>query len=195
MYGPVRSLQETMTTLRLVPSRKVISESDDPEKEKVEKKRIIEEARQQRTKTAAPAPKDDKSAAKSKLMILAEDVENLSKEYAAIASSKPTPKEMDGVVASLNHVTGFSADAVKKYEWRSDDKSKKYASLFTMIKEEAEKLLAKVKKGDITEEDDARKEVNPLLKRFVEAVGVVKGDFKINEEVFNALKESLKNVK
>ena len=209
MYGHVNTLEDTFTILGLA-KKPVVKESKDEAKEKLERKRLIEEARQERAKGAvtetkpAPAKPADPKAPKSKLVTLAEEVQALSaelenaisnKSIAATITPKVEGKELDRVSKSLNHVMNFSAEAVKKFEWRQDERSQRIANVFKLIREEADKAAAKIKKGEIAEESAAKGEANAIIKRFIEAVGVVKAAFKINEDVFNALKESLKNVK
>lgn len=209
MYGHVNTLEDTFLILGLA-KRPVLKESKEEAKDKLERKRLIEEARQERTKATitetkpAPAKPADPKAPKSKLVTLAEEVQALSSELenaisnrsiCATIEPKVEGKEMDKVSKSLNHVMNFSAEAVKKFEWRQDERSQRIATVFKLIREEADKAASKIKKGEIAEESVAKGEANSIIKRFIEAVGVVKTAFKINEDVFTALKESLKNVK
>ncbi len=50
-----------------------------------------------------------------------------------------------------------------------------------------------VRKGEVTENEEGRKMVHPLVRRFVEAVTKVKKDFNVNEDVLKALQERLQD--
>ena len=201
MYGHVNTLEETFKVLGL-SKKPVVTESKDD----ADKKKLIESARAEKkpvvTESKA-APAKPTNGAKSKTMLLAEEIENLDKDLAAAVSAKSLvapektneSKEMTKIASSLNYVMKFCSEAITKLEWRQEERSKKLANVFKMLREESDRVVQGIKKGTISEESAAKGEANSVIKRFVEAVGYVKAAFKVNESVYAALKESLKNAK
>jgi hypothetical protein len=111
------------------------------------------------------------------------------------AAKMPAPQnESEDILSSLNHVICLSSFLRKKYEWREDERSKKMGSLFQMISEEAKARKAEIVEGKLTESDKIGVESRKVIRRFVEAVELVKGNFKVNEEALKLLKAQLKNV-
>lgn len=198
MYGHVNTLEETFQALGL-SKKPVLTEGKD----KAEKAKIIEAARVAKKPVvveskAAPA----KPASKSPAMMLAEEIETLDRDLAAAVSAKSImapatteSKEMTKIASSLTYVTKFCSEAITKLEWRQDKRSQQLTSIFKMLREESDRVAQGIKKGAISEESAAKGEANSVIKRFVEAVGYVKTAFKVNEGVYTALKESLKNAK
>ena len=196
----VHTLEETFNILGL-SKKPVLTE----QKETSEKKKLIEAARQQKpvvTEGKAAPAKPAVNGVKSRAMLLAEEIETLDKDLAAAINAKSIAapattesKEMTKCASSLTYVTKFCAEAITKLEWRQDDRSKQLTSVFKMLREEADRVVQGIKKGAISEEGAAKTEANSVIKRFVEAVGYVKSAFKVNETVYTALKESLKNAK
>lgn len=198
-YGPVRPLSETLRTIGLAPKTasrdQRLVESD--EKEKLEKKSLIEEARRNRQKSEEAPKQETKPAEKPKdrLASLFEEVQTLEKalreEPKKEEKKEGTETEISSVLESLQHISGFSAKTLSSYEWRTEEKSKTIAALFRTFREDSDALSSKVKKGELSEAD-AKGEVNKMLVKFVEALELVKDDLDVKPWVIEGLKKSLK---
>ncbi len=202
-YGTVRSLEETMSLLRLVPggksgtqrldesqaaaarnrlnegrtSTKPLDESGSSEKEKLEKKRVIEEARRKRAAEGS-APK------KSSLDLILEDIQQLEREI----NSTERSGAMQEVEESLDHIKQFSSKVLKRYEWREDEKSRVVTELFKGIREEAVKQTDELQQKQVSE-DNASSSSKKLVMKYVEALSFVKDQFRLNETAYSELKK------
>jgi hypothetical protein len=201
-YGRVRPLWETMRILKLQSGQsQTITESrqSDPEKEKLDKKRLIEQARQRRkegTTFEKPA-----SLQKDKFEAILESIDAVEKEIKEVAvpppdQAKPSLSgDLKEVVDSLTHIKKFSESVVKRYGWRTGDKEKIIYEIFAAIRDEANNQLERVTKGWVTEEAAARTESQKLIKQFVEAVGYIKDQFQLNQIAYSELKKWAETVK
>lgn len=199
-FGPVRTISENLKTMGLI-SQKPVNES---EKEKIEKKRLIEEARRARQPKKVEAPSKPiveskkeapaKKVEKTRLEKLLEEVETLSQEVKTVVTEAPSQK-MRTAIESLEHMQKVSEAIVKKYDWRMDEKSQNIAELFKQISNKTTELHKFVYGNDLAEADKTREDVNGLVKRFVKAVGFVKEDLSIDDEVFTNLKQEAEKIK
>lgn len=200
MYGPVRPLSETFRILGLVkPSSAPVAEKKvDSDREKAEKRRVIEEARRARQEKmqskAQPKELTKEAASKSRLETLLEEVERAAKELRGESAVPAAGKSADEILASLKHVLNFSSKVVKKFEWREDERSKNIASLFKVLGEEATRLAAAISDKKLSEGDTESVEAYKLIKRYVEAVECMRAYFKVNEDAVRQIKEQLKDV-
>jgi hypothetical protein len=181
MYGPVRPIGENLRSWGLVkPTPKPAS------------KPVIAESKVKPASKAAaplaPAKKAEKKpvAAKSRIEALLEQVETISQEMKTVFSEVPSPK-VRSVVESLEHIQKVSDSVVKKFGWRMDEKNKTITELFKALSGKADEIRQAVFGGALAEESAVRSDANELLKRFVKAVGIVRKDLGISEEIFKGL--------
>lgn len=202
-YGVVRPLSDTLKSLGLAPvvhQERIVESKKD---EKSEKKTLIESAR-----AAVAAAKTDSritpskpTGGKAKSMTILEEIEAIEKAIKSetLVASKPEElklsEELKGVLSGLSHIKSHSEKIIKKYEWRTTPAAKIVTETFKTICAEADANVAKIKSGNINEANAARTECDRLAKRFVEAVGHIKGDLTVNKDVFEKLAAHLKDVK
>jgi len=181
MYGPVRPIGENLRSWGLVKSTP-----------KPAGKPVIAESKVKPASKAAaplaPAKKAEKKpvAAKSRIEALLEQVETISQEMKTVFSEVPSPK-VRSVVESLEHIQKVSDSVVKKFGWRMDEKNKTITELFKALSGKADEIRQAVFGGALAEESAVRSDANELLKRFVKAVGIVRKDLGISEEIFKGL--------
>jgi hypothetical protein len=183
MYGPVRTIGQNLKSWGLSGSKSAAKPASKP---------VVAESKQAakpaHKAVAAPAKKVESKpvAPKSRIDALLEQVETITKEMKTVFSEVPSPK-IRSVVESLEHIQKVSASVVKKYGWRMEERSKTITELFKALNGKAEELRQAVFGGSLSEESEVRSDANELLKRFVKAVGIVREDLGISEDIFKGL--------
>lgn len=200
-YGRVRPLSETFRLLKLVPpvkpnEMKNLSEGRDggtEEKEKLERRRLIEQARHERS----GSPEKKSEVKKSKLEVLLEEIGTIEREIQGnvAGANSPASPDLKECLDCLEHVEKFSENVVKRYGWRSGEKEEAIAEAFAAIRDEAKRQRRCITKGEVREENTARSESQKLVKQFVEMVGVIKDQFRLNESFYAELKKWAETVR
>jgi hypothetical protein len=195
MYGTVRSLNETMRRIGIIMPRKAV-EVRKPiveDKDLAAKKKLIEAARQGRVqgrpKETKPVMQKIESRPISKAKQLLEEIETLAKDLkqTVYGGSDAMEESLD----ILEAVKTFSNGVIKRYEWRQDPSSKKIATIFGIIRDEANQRREKITSREIAEDSVAKASSREVLRPFLEAVKKIKGSYPVNEAVLQKLEAKL----
>lgn len=192
-YGQVRPLSETFRILKLVPpskpeeKEKVLSEGSrrgSEEKERLERRRIIEQARRERS----GAVKEEPKAKKGDVDLIIEEIESLEREIRGEGKSDAS-SDLKEHMECLSCVEEFSGEVVKRYGWRSGEKEKLIAELFSAIRDAARNQKECISSGKVGEKDREGDVAKEVIKKFVEALDFIKDQFCLNETFYRELKK------